>query len=319
MVRIHSPKNKIVISFVGIPVLVDLKYHLTSLIAVFLALAVGIMVGSSFMAGSSMERQITKGLEKEFGKLRAENMKQQSSIQSMQTILERHNKFEAAIIPMLVEKRLVPYKVAIIQTGDYNGATQKVKAAIEMSGGHVINITTLSDLYGENTADNLSDIVASITGNGTDPRPVDRILQMIANCIISGSNPKTMEALASKGIVNIEGDYTEKGLRLVLVGGSKRANDSRADDIDLALIDKLKTTGAYSITGTEPLNVVTSYMSAYQSQGIATVDNIDEPMGQAALVFAIDGDTGNFGVKKSADRVSPTYLEESHWRNGYRR
>lgn len=315
MVWIHSPENKNSVSPVGVPVLVDLKYHLTSLIAVFLALAVGIMVGSSFIAGSSMERQITKGLEKEFGKLRAENMKQQSSIQSMQTILERHNKFEATVVPMLVEKRLVPYRIAIIQTGDYNGAAQKVKSTIEAAGGHVISMTSLSDIYNENTVEDLSSIVASITGNSEDPRPADRILQMIANCIVSGANPKTMEILASKGIVNIDGDYTEKTLRIVFVGGSKKADDSRADDIDLELIDKLKNAGADSIVGTEPLNVVTSYMSAYQSQGITTVDNVDEPMGQAALVFAIDGDTGNFGVKKSADKASPTYLEESSWRN----
>lgn len=299
--------------------LVDLKYHLTSLIAVFLALAVGIMIGSSFMAGSSLERRIAKGLEKEFSKLRAENMKQQSSLQSMQTILERHNNFEATIVPMLIEKRLVPYKVAIIQTGDYNGAVQHAKTAIETAGGRVINVTSLSDLYGENTIDRLSGIVTSITGNPAEPRPADRILQMIVDCIISGSDSETMEMLESKGAIKIEGDYTQKGSRIVLVGGSKKANDTRADDIDLLLINKLLKKEIYSIVGTEPLNVATSYMSAYQSQGIPTIDNVDEPMGQVALIFALDGDKGNFGVKRSADRASPTYLEESHWRNEYRR
>jgi hypothetical protein len=271
------------------------------------------------MAGSSMERQITKGLEKEFGKLRAENLKQQSSIQSMQTILERHNKYEATIVPMLVEKRLVPYKIAIIQTGDYNGAAQKVKSILEMAGGEITSVTVLSNLYGENTVDSLSEMITSITGNESDPRPADKILQIISNCIVTGSSPKTMEILASKGIVDIDGDYSKKSVRIVLVGGSKSIDDSRADDIDLALIDKLKNSGAFTIIGTEPLNVVTSYMPAYQSQAITTIDNVDEPMGQVALVFALDGEAGNFGVKKSADKVSPAYLEESRWRNEYRR
>ena len=69
--------------------LIDLRYHLVTLVAVFLALAVGMLVGSYFMVGPSVERQVAKGLEQQFGKLRTDNRNQQRRIESLQDQLKK--------------------------------------------------------------------------------------------------------------------------------------------------------------------------------------------------------------------------------------
>ncbi len=62
-----------------------------------------------------------------------------------------------------------------------------------------------------------------------------------------------------------------------------------------------------------------SYVPIWSRKTIPTVDNVDDPIGQVALVFVVAGETGNFGMKKSADRILPEYLEERQWQSGYRR
>ncbi len=294
--------------------LIDLKYHLVSLIAVFLALAIGIMIGSSLVSGASAERRITQRLEKEFSKLRMQNQQQHVSLQNMQSILEKHNKFESVLMPNLIKSRIKNYKVALIQTGDYNAATENIKSTLELSGAHVSCIIKLdNNIFTEKNHDNLSQIVTSITGDTHVPDPKERILQIISNCVVKGSNVNAMDVLASKGIIKMSDSGGSRTIRVVIIGGSKYEDAYRADEIDVILIQKLKDAGAFRIVGTELLNVESSYIPAYQSQDISTVDNIDEPMGLISLVYILSGDSGNFGVKKTADKVAPVYLEEHGW------
>ena len=44
--------------------------------------------------------------------------------------------------------------------------------------------------------------------------------------------------------------------------------------------------------------------------GIATVDNVEQAPGQVALVFALLGADGDFGVKEDADSLLPDLLPE---------
>lgn len=298
--------------------LIDLKYHLVSLVAVFLALAVGILIGSSLITGASVERKLAKNLEREFAKLRMENQKQHTEIQNLQMIVEKHNKFENHMVPMLTTGRLNRYRIAIIRTGDYNAPLENIKSTLEGAGANVAYVISLNDIFAEKSNESLEQIITEISGETSVPNPKDRILQMISNCILTGSNPHALDVMAAKGLISMSGEYGGRAFRVILVGGSKSKDANNADEIDVPLIEKLKSSGAFAIVGSEPVNAVTSYIPAYQSQNISTIDNVDEPMGLICMVFALLGDSGNFGVKKTADRTAPSYLEKELWRNRYR-
>lgn len=288
--------------------LIDLKYHLISLVAVFLALAVGIVVGSSFIAGSSV-----KGLEKEFVKLRADNRLQQNKIDDMKAQINRHLQFDRAVAPFLADKQLSGRRIAIIQTGDYSEAAQSARAILETAGAKVASVTTLSNLNSESARNRVVRAAEVITGE-TPLDPAARLIEIVANCIATGSNPNALGILEEKGLLTASGGYDRKVLRVVLIGGSRYSASDRASHIDLPLIDALTNAGVVTIVGAEPLNAVTSYAPAYHRKAISTVDNVDQPMGQVALVYAMAGETGSFGVKRSADRVVPVYLESGQWR-----
>jgi hypothetical protein len=62
------------------------------------------------------------------------------------------------------------------------------------------------------------------------------------------------------------------------------------------------------VVGVESTTTEPSSISFFQSNGLSTVDDIDNTAGEVALVAALRGAEGSFGVKSSADRLLPDLL-----------
>ena len=289
----------------------DLKYHLTTIVAIFLALAVGIVVGSSLIAGSSV-----KGLEDQFGKLREENRQVRQATETLSDQIQQHTEFERSVAPVLVKSRLYGRNVAIIQTGDYVTATQSAMSILEQSGASIISVTTFTNLKTASAHKRMERAMRKISGEPIEPDQLQSVvLGIIAESVANGSNPDAMDILEHNGLLSTSGDYDKRVSRIVLVGGSARSLPKGTNILDLTLIDKLKALGISTLVGVEPLDVVSSYIPAYHTKQLATVDNVDQYMGQVALVYAVWGESGRFGVKRTSDRVVPESLSPStrHW------
>ena len=289
--------------------LIDLKYHLISLVAVFLALAVGMLMGSSFIAGTSV-----KGLEKQFVRLRAENQEQRTAIETLKDQSAKHDEFCRAAAPILVDSRLAGTHVAIIQTGDYTEASQSAKSILEQAGATVVSVTTLTTFDSPLSQERCAKAIEEITGQPGEPDPVNRALGIVANCVATGSNREVLAVLEKHELLTMAGDYEHRSSRIVIIGGSRRRESLQPQHADLVLIDKLHEAGVITVVGAEPSDAVGTYIPMYHRKSIPTVDNVNQPMGQVALVYAVAGDTGNFGVKTSADRVVPSAIESGQWR-----
>jgi hypothetical protein len=285
--------------------MMDIRYHVITIVAIFLALAVGITVGSAFFTGTSVERQVARGLEKEFGKLRAENRAQQKTIAVLNEQARKSNEFSREAVNLLVQKKLAHTRVAIIQTGDYGEATDSAKEVLETAGARIVSVTVVGNL--DSAGARLARAASLISGDQAVRDPQAFVVNAFAKAIAQGDTDKTLETLVGKGLIRTSGDYDRRVFTIVLVGGSKIEGTSRGDTLDGALVEKLQDQGASKIVGVEPVNAATSYMSAYQSAGISTVDDIDQPMGQLSLVSAVAGSDGNFGVKRTADKLFPEF------------
>lgn len=292
--------------------LINLRQHIITLVAVFLALAVGITMGTSFIGGASVERNISRLLEKEFSKLRVENQQQGSDIDDLSEQLHRHNDFEQSIVPQLLNGRLAKQSVAIIQTGDYPEATQYAKKALETAGAQVRSVTVLY-VSDDATEFRAAKAVHKISGTQDIQDVTDRMLEIIANCVTYGQNTAALDVLESEKLISKSGDYTGRVTNVVLVGGSKEQVTILSHSIDAVLIDKLKADNVSTIVGAEPAEAVTSYVRAYHEEGISTVDDIDRPLGQVALVYALLGYSGDYGIKKTAERLVPKELGLKQW------
>jgi len=82
---------------------------------------------------------------------------------------------------------------------------------------------------------------------------------------------------------------------------------SQAGQLESALLAGITATRTPAV-GVETTTAEPSSISFFQSNNLSSVDDIEAPAGQLALIFAMLGAEGSFGVKGSADRLLPDLL-----------
>src|SRR5437588_9396652 len=87
------------------------KYHVTTISAIFFALAVGLVVGSLYVSPRLADRQTRaiESLRKTFNK----------TIADQQAELTHYQQYAAHVTPALLRDKLIGADVAVVQTGDY--------------------------------------------------------------------------------------------------------------------------------------------------------------------------------------------------------
>src|ERR671933_1697867 len=144
--------------------MLDFRYHALSLVAVFLALAIGIVLGVTI--GDSLVSDAERSLR---GNLRADVEKAHSDANEARGELSGRDRMLDQLYPQLVAGRLGGERVAVVSWGPLpNNVESGVRDAISKGGGRIDSIsvfdtplTTLkkslgNDLFAQETADDAS-------------------------------------------------------------------------------------------------------------------------------------------------------------------
>ena len=112
------------------------RYHATSLVAVFLALAIGILIGAEFGGDAltntrkNLERSLTGNLQDE--RERADELNGK---------LARSDEFAGRVYPALVRERLAGKRIGVVALGDLPGETSAaIEEALGPTGAHLVGI-----------------------------------------------------------------------------------------------------------------------------------------------------------------------------------
>src|ERR1700742_2882968 len=112
------------------------RYHATSLIAVFLALAVGILIGAEF--GGDALTQTRKNLE---NSLVGNLQDARSHVEDLNGELGNANEFDEKVYPVLTRDRLQGQRIALIAFGDLPGEiTSSVENALGPTGAKLVGV-----------------------------------------------------------------------------------------------------------------------------------------------------------------------------------
>src|SRR5690554_6549227 len=122
--------------------IIDLRHHIFSLAAVFLALGLGIAVGSSLPGADTLLREQEKviaQLEEDFEQLRAERRAAEEIVKKRERELEVLQEFNRQILPLLVGGVLDGYRVVIVHTGGTKETetTKDLRAFLRYAGAEV--------------------------------------------------------------------------------------------------------------------------------------------------------------------------------------
>lgn len=267
--------------------IIDLRYHLASLAAIFLALGLGLLIGATALKGDFLgesRRQILDTLERQVEQLRRDNQVRKAQVDYLQKKSDVQGDFARQVLPVLVKGRLSGRRIAIVDAHGH-GFPGGLVEALETAGAKIQSVTTITG-------------GPEATGSGS------RFAGEIALLIAGKGEKEALARLGEASLVTFSGDYGAPPDAVVLVGGYQEREKVKGRQIDLQLIDCFLA-GNIPVYGVEETSVLFSSMKDYQKKGISTVDNIDTVPGQVALILAMSKEPGNYGVKSTARRLLP--------------
>jgi hypothetical protein len=279
------------------------RYHATSLIAVFLALAVGILIGAQF--GGDALTETRKNLEQSLvGNLQDAR----SRADDLSGELGRANEFDEKVYPVLTRDRLQGQRIAVIAMGGLpSEITSAVEDAIGPTGATLVGVGVVRepvDMTG--LAAELADTRFEEIRTESD-QLTELGVGVGRQIVIGGTLP---ELVRGNLFSRASGEFGTLDAVIVVRAqpeGMGPVQRSTANQLETALLGGMTATRVPTV-GVESTSTEPSSISFFQSNGLSTVDDIDNTAGEVALVAALNGAEGSFGVKSSADRLLPDLL-----------
>ncbi|HET8813726.1 MAG TPA: copper transporter [Solirubrobacterales bacterium] len=281
------------------------RYHATSLIAVFIALAIGILIGAEFGgdALNSTRRDLEHSLvgNLQDARSRADELSEE---------LNRANEFGERVYPVLTRDRLEGRRIAIVALGELPGdLTEDVEEALAPTGARLVGVGVVREPV------DVNGLVAALARTRfaslrTDADALTEFGTGLGRQLVVGGT--LLEAIRGDLFARASGSFG--GLDGVIVVRDQpeemgQLQDAKADQLEEALMSGITATRVPAV-GVEATGADTSSISFFQSNDLASVDDIDLTAGKLALVFALLGADGSFGVKGSADQLLPDLLTE---------
>lgn len=281
------------------------RYHTASLIAVFLALAVGILIGAEFGGGALNETR--KDLEHSLvGNLQDAR----SRADELSADLNRSNEFGERVYPVLTRGRLAGRRLAIVALGGLpSDLTGDVEDALGPTGAKLVGVGVVREPVDVN---GLAGALAKtrFADLRTNPEALSELGTGLGRqMVLGGSLPEVV-----RGQLFSRASGSFGGLDGVIVVRNQPEDmgpvqRSRAGQFESALMSGMTATRVPAV-GIEGTTTEPSSVSFFQANDLASVDDVDLTAGQLAMVFSLLGAEGSFGVKGSADRLLPDLLTE---------
>jgi hypothetical protein len=281
------------------------RYHAASLIAVFLALAVGILVGAQF--GGDALTNTRKDLEHSLvGNLQDAR----SRADELSGQLNRSDEFGERVYPVLTRDRLSGKRIAIVALGDLpSDITSNVEDALGPTGARLVGVGVVREPVDVNGL--ASDLAKTRFADlRTNPDALTELGTGLGRQLVRGGT--LPEVVRGQLFSRASGSFGALDAVIVVrdqpeeMGPVQR---SRANQLESALMAGITGTRKAAV-GVETTTSEPSSVSFFQSSDLASVDDVDLTAGQLAMVFSILGAEGSFGVKGSADRLLPDLLTE---------
>jgi hypothetical protein len=279
------------------------RYHATSLIAVFLSLAIGILIGAEF-GGDALN-----GTRKDLENSLVGNLQDaRSKADELSGELGRSNEFGERVYPVLTRDRLEGKRVAIVALG---GLPSEVSSAVEealaptgaklVAVGVVREPVDVNGLAGDLSQTRFFDLE-------TNPDQLTALGKGLGRqLVIGGTLPEVV-----RGQLFSRASGSFGALDAVIVVRDQPQDmgpvqKGRASQLESALMSGMTATRTPAV-GVETSTAEPSSISFFQSNDLSSVDDVDLTAGQLAMVFGMLGAEGSFGVKGSADRLLPDLL-----------
>lgn len=295
------------------------RYHLISIVAVFLALALGLLIGTAFL-----NDRLVADLQARTQALQVDRDAQAAQLRSLRAEAE-------VTFPFLVEGRLQGLDVVILtHPGADEEPMARVRDALDRAGARLVTtleaqraltdpspeeVAALAEIVGAPGDTAPETIVAETwralgrrlaSGPTVSPDEDDLLTRLVLGEFLRAADPEIVTVRSVGG----------PDQSFVLVGGSpSEAIDVPADSfVDLTQV--LTEQGATVAVGEDLNTSVSGLVEAIRAEvaeargPVVTVDDVADPLGGVALVLGLQraretGQGGDYGLGEDAELLPP--------------
>jgi hypothetical protein len=270
---------------------------------VFLALAIGILIGSQ-IGGDILDdtrKDLESSLTKDLDSARAE-------IDDLEQELAWANEFGDSVYPSLTALRLQDERIGLVGFGSLpSGITDQVERAIEPTSAELVAVGVVRQ---PPDPAELSDSLDGTRFARLDRRPalIEPYGKTVGRQLVTGG--RILQLSRSSLMSESSGQFGGLDGLIIYRGDPEELSAADADlstQLDDAMIEGMGTTRA-GLVGVEEVSTDPSSVAYFADRGISSVDNVDLPAGRVSLVYALAGAQGSFGVKEGSDRLLPDLL-----------
>jgi Copper transport outer membrane protein, MctB len=284
----------------------DLRYHVASLAAVFVALVLGIFVGVGLSGKGFVSDAERENLQAQIDALRGERDDAVQRADEADRRGDALDQFSRTTYGDLVAGRLDAASVGLVFVGSVDQAVARtIRRAVSDAGGRVTLLRALRVPLDPEAVD---------AALGADPETQrfagpdnrERLGREIARELVAvGPNP-VLDRVARVVVEEQSGGATA-ALDGVVVARSAHPQQGETEDFLAGLYSGLAAARVPSV-GVEKSDAAASAVRVFRRRGLSTVDRVDTAAGQVALVFLLAGARpGSYGLDKDAvDGVLPT-------------
>lgn len=304
--------------------MISFRQHVVTIVAVFLALALGMLAGSAFIQPRLVETLETR-VDEQLGTI----ADLRDRVGQLDDRLAAEQAFNDVALPHLTEGRLLGQDVVVIaQEGVEEEVIDGTRQALEEAGATAVVLSARESLAPQEP-DEQTALAELLELPGAEPTDLPRLAaEALADRLASDDRRADPEGtgllhrlLAEGYLAPVDANISDATLEtlggpdqlVVVLGGGGPVEPLMApEDFAVPLVERLAELGL-AVGAGESVGTALPFVTLLREggvDGLVTVDDLDESRGGAALVLGLErllqtGQGGAYGVKGDAVPLPP--------------
>ena len=320
--------------------MISFRYHVVTIVAVFLAIGVGVLVGTTVL-----DQGLVSNLKDQTQKLEHRATTAERRVSQAEDAAKEFVGFVRDATPYLIGGRLIGQEVVIVTYDEIDQAPlTEARDALSQAGANVVAILSVTGKVASTDEDTRAQLAKVLGQSSPSPAPPSPTATSLDPLVVGAAEelgdrlanghqpgdlspkagrPDVLRGLIGNGFVKSpvrESDLSKVGgpgqVVLVITGGNQ-APPVQVEEFMLPLVEQVGqhsatwlAVGENTESSVDPLVPTVRTDSSLSADAIVTVDDLDADFGGISLVLGLqvliqDGRGGSYGVESGTDGLIP--------------